>query len=85
MEERKRGRVTALWPGSSVHAVKALSHVRWEDFETKPYDGNEFGWFGNGWTVGEKEQNMKDEAVTWYLDYTEFLDDVKLEDGEKKE
>lgn len=85
LEERKRGRVTALWPGSSVHAVKALSHVRWEDFETKPYDGNEFGWFGNGWTVGEKEQNMKDEAVTWYLDYTEFLDDVKLEDGEKKE
>ncbi|TPR02432.1 Bacterial alpha-L-rhamnosidase family protein [Aspergillus niger] len=43
LQQRKKGRVTALWPGSSLHAIKALEHVRWEDFETTAYDGNEFG------------------------------------------
>lgn len=75
-EERKRGRVTALWPGSSLHALKALSRVRWEDFETRPFDGNPFGWFGNGWIADEKARKMDGEAVTSYLDYTEFLDDI---------
>lgn len=79
-EERKRGRVTALWPGSSLHAVKALRRVRWEDFDIKPYDGNDFGWFGNGWTVGEKGDNIRRENITWYLDQTDFVDDVKLDD-----
>ncbi|PGH05484.1 hypothetical protein AJ79_06791 [Helicocarpus griseus UAMH5409] len=42
MKERKNGRVTALWPGSSLHAVKALSRVRWGNFQTNTYDGNDF-------------------------------------------
>lgn len=84
LAEQKRGRVTALWPGSSLHALKALEKVRWEDYETQPYDGNEFGWFGNGWTVGEKAQTIDQDAVTWYLNKTEFLDDIDLQnDGIK--
>lgn len=80
LEERKRGRVTALWPGSSLHAIKAMRRVRWEDFETKPYDGNEFGWFGNGLTMGEKEQDFQNGAITWYLNNTGFVDDVSSSD-----
>lgn len=30
-EERRRGRVTAIGPGSSLHAVRTLRSVRWED------------------------------------------------------
>ncbi|KNG80187.1 hypothetical protein ANOM_011420 [Aspergillus nomiae NRRL 13137] len=80
LEERKRGPVTALWPGSSLHAVKALKRVRWEDFETKPWDGNEFGWFGNGWTMVEKRPQHEDNAMTWYLDQTGFVDNEELEE-----
>lgn len=82
LEEQKRGRVTALWPGSSLHAVKALRRVRWEDFELKPYDGNDFGWFGNRWTAGEKGDDIRHENISWYLNQTDFVDEVKLDDNE---
>lgn len=36
-------------------------------------DGNDFGWFGNGWTMGEKAQDDNREALTWYLNNTKFL------------
>ncbi|KAL3436128.1 hypothetical protein BDV09DRAFT_203574 [Aspergillus tetrazonus] len=58
LEERKKGRVTTLWPGSSLHCLKALEKVTWEDYELQPYDGNEFGWFGNGWTVAERQEQV---------------------------
>jgi cation diffusion facilitator CzcD-associated flavoprotein CzcO len=47
-------RVTALWPGSSLHAVKALAKPRWEDFEYTYMDGNNLGWLGDGWTEGDR-------------------------------
>lgn len=77
LEERRKARVTALWPGSSLHCLKALEKVRWEDYELQPYDGNEFGWFGNGWTVAEKPGQIDAEAMTSYLDKTSFVDDVE--------
>ncbi|KAL2813206.1 hypothetical protein BDW59DRAFT_178271 [Aspergillus cavernicola] len=77
LEERKKGRVTALWPGSSLHYLKALEKVRWEDFKLQTYNGNEFGWFGNGWMLGERKQQVDGETLTCYLNYTELLDDVK--------
>ncbi|KAE8408281.1 hypothetical protein BDV37DRAFT_296468 [Aspergillus pseudonomiae] len=81
-QAQKRGRVAALWPGSSLHAIRALRRVRWEDFEVSPYDGNDFGWFGNGWTVKEKAPHV-DDGMTPYLDHTGFVDDVQLEDNER--
>ena len=48
-------RVSALWPGSSLHAVKALAKPRWEDFEYTYTNENQFGWFGDGWTRGDRE------------------------------
>lgn len=70
-DKRMRGRVTALWPGSSVHAIHALRHVRWEDYDVEYVDGNPFGWFGNGWTVADRQKDL--EGLTWYLNKTEFL------------
>jgi hypothetical protein len=65
------GEVTALWPGSSVHAVKALEKPRWEDFEFEPVDKNEFGWFGNGETMADRITNP--EGLSWYLNDKNFL------------
>ena len=48
LEERKRGRVTAIWPGSSLHACKVFQTPRFEDYEIQFVDSNVFGWFGNG-------------------------------------
>ncbi|OGE49328.1 hypothetical protein PENARI_c022G06223 [Penicillium arizonense] len=76
LEERKRGRVTALWPGSSLHALKALQKVRWEDYDLHSYDGNDFGWFGNGWVMAEQKHHIDSAALIGYLDRTEFVDEV---------
>lgn len=80
-EECARGKVTALWPGSSLHAVKTLETVRWEDFETQPYDDNDFGWFGNGWTVAERNPTEDMEPLTWYLNNTKILTQPKKMNG----
>ncbi|KAM0438599.1 hypothetical protein ACHAPT_001351 [Fusarium lateritium] len=75
-EERRRGRVTALWPGSSLHAIQTLKNVRWEDFDMRNYDGNDFGWFGNGLTVAEKDPSVEEiESFTYYLSQTNILRD----------
>lgn len=42
------GRVTGLWPGSSLHAVKALESPRWEDWEYTYHNDDETGWLGDG-------------------------------------
>ena len=76
LEQRKKGRVTALWPGSSLHALKVLKKVRWEDYDLNSYDGNEFGWFGNGWTIDEKKDQIDPAALTCYLDGTGFVDGI---------
>ncbi|KAL2794663.1 hypothetical protein BJX66DRAFT_351131 [Aspergillus keveii] len=81
--DRRVGKVTTLWLGSSLHCLKALKRVRWEDYEVQPYDGNEFGWFGNGWTVAEREEEIDAENLTPYLDQTEFLDETDLDVGDK--
>ncbi|KAJ9631215.1 hypothetical protein H2204_008300 [Knufia peltigerae] len=79
-EERMKGRVTALWPGSSIHAVRALEHVRFDDFEMTTVDGNDFGWFGDGWAVAERSGDV--EGLSWYLNGTRFVHEP-LEKGEK--
>ncbi|RBR07511.1 uncharacterized protein FIESC28_10592 [Fusarium coffeatum] len=75
-EEQKRGRITALWPGSSLHCIRTLSNPRWEDFEYKYCDDDEFGWFGNGWTLAEKYVTKEVESLTWYLDDTKIMEKV---------
>ncbi|CAG8381236.1 unnamed protein product [Penicillium salamii] len=81
LEERKSGRVVALWPGSSLHALQALKKVRWEDYDLQSYDGNEFGWFGNGWIFDEQKLQIDGAAITHYLDRTDFLGAVDTKIG----
>ncbi|CAG9981778.1 unnamed protein product [Clonostachys byssicola] len=64
---RKDGRITAMWPGSLVHAWKAYKNPRWEDFEYErlsEVEGNSLAWFGNGLTVSQ----MEGTPSTAYLD-----------------
>ncbi|KAF4969353.1 hypothetical protein FSARC_3428 [Fusarium sarcochroum] len=84
--DQKRSRVTALWPGSSLHCVRTLSNPRWEDFDYKYCDDNEFGWFGNGWTLAEKYVTPDLESLTWYLNDTKIMERVApaLANGEEE-
>jgi hypothetical protein len=46
------GRVSALWPGSSMHYFEALQHPRGDDWNVE-YTGNRFDWLGNGFSQTE--------------------------------
>ncbi|GAB7353351.1 hypothetical protein MBLNU459_g3836t1 [Dothideomycetes sp. NU459] len=43
------GKVSALWPGSTMHYMEAMKDVRFEDWNIK-YEGNRFAWLGNGYS-----------------------------------
>ncbi|PSK43626.1 hypothetical protein B9Z65_7140 [Elsinoe australis] len=45
------GRVNAVWPGSSLHYMKAIETPRWEDFEIKYEHNNPWASLGMGWTL----------------------------------
>ncbi|KAM0185246.1 hypothetical protein ACHAPI_012236 [Fusarium lateritium] len=68
-------RITALWPGSSVHAIRALSEVRWDDYDIEYEGSDDFGWFGNGSTFGDADPtlDLNLEDLTWYINKTDFL------------
>ncbi|KAF7302712.1 hypothetical protein HMN09_00906100 [Mycena chlorophos] len=64
---KEEGRVVALWPGSSLHAVRALQYPRWEDYTYEPLDAshrNRFFFVGSGSTVAE---DAPDGDKAWYL------------------
>ena len=44
-------RISALWPGSILHAMEAWRSPRWEDFEYGHNEENRLRWLGNGWSV----------------------------------
>ncbi|KAF9566936.1 FAD/NAD(P)-binding domain-containing protein [Agrocybe pediades] len=60
------GRVVALYPGSSMHAIRALAHPRWEDFnyEYLHEGNNRFHWLGDGQTVADRDP---DADKAWYM------------------
>ncbi|KAK5169326.1 uncharacterized protein LTR77_005301 [Saxophila tyrrhenica] len=66
------GRVSALWPGSSLHAIKALQNPRWEDFDYTFVDGNGVGWLGDGSTAADWDP---EEDKSYYLGSLEFVKD----------
>ena len=66
------GRVTALWPGSSLHAIKVLENPRWEDFTYTYVDNNPTGWLGNGSTVADNDRKSD---KGYYLTSTTLLSD----------
>ncbi|KAI0690622.1 FAD/NAD-P-binding domain-containing protein [Cytidiella melzeri] len=50
------GRIVALWPGSSLHCMRALRYPRWEDFDYERLDkiNNRLFWLGDGMSYTEK-------------------------------
>ncbi|KAK5746397.1 hypothetical protein LTR17_000777 [Elasticomyces elasticus] len=70
------GRVTALWPGSSLHAIKAMKHPRWEDFEYTYADEDELGWLGDGSTEADWDPKLD---KSYYLTSLESVkNDLRL-------
>jgi len=49
------GKVTALWPGSSLHYLEALLQPRYEDWDFT-YTGNRFSYLGNGFSQTEMDR-----------------------------
>ncbi|TFK42010.1 FAD/NAD-P-binding domain-containing protein [Crucibulum laeve] len=68
---KEEGRVIALWPGSSLHAARALAHPRWEDYNYEPLNGvkNRLHWLGDGHTVADRDAK-RDRA--WYLHEVDY-------------
>ncbi|KAI0337346.1 FAD/NAD-binding domain-containing protein [Trametopsis cervina] len=63
------GKITALWPGSNMHLMRALEQPRFEDFDYTYLDNNStknrFHWLGNGSTVVQDEGTDGERA--WYV------------------
>ena len=75
-KNNETGRVNAVWPGSSLHYIKAIDVVRWEDYDLK-YRGktkegtkdNPYSWLGMGRAVenhaesGDRSPYIKKDAI----------------------
>ena len=48
------GKVTALWPGSTLHYLEMIAELRYEDWSFK-YSGNRFAYLGNGFSQTETD------------------------------
>lgn len=49
------GKVSALWPGSTLHYMEAIAQTRYDDWNFK-YSGNRFAFLGNGYSQTEVDQ-----------------------------
>lgn len=63
------GKIIGLWPGSSLHAMKALEHPRWEDYTYERLEGTcQADWFGNGWTLEDVQRG----DLGYYVDHPDL-------------
>ncbi|KAK6380930.1 hypothetical protein LTS17_005131 [Exophiala oligosperma] len=63
------GKITGLWPGSSLHARATLETPRWEDYEYESIPGHDsLEWLGNGWTIADRERG----DLSFYLDEVDY-------------
>ncbi|KAJ7082439.1 FAD/NAD-P-binding domain-containing protein [Mycena belliarum] len=71
------GTVVGLWPGSGLHAIRALAEPRWEDYEYEALDEtrNRLHWLGAGQTESERTGTGD---LAWYLDAPDFPPIPKL-------
>lgn len=44
------GKVTALWPGSTLHYLQALADIRYDDYHVTYAGANRFSYLGNGFS-----------------------------------
>jgi len=70
--------ITALWPGSTLHYIEALSDIRMEDFDVE-YAGNRFAWLGNGYS-----QTELDQTADWAYYIRDYDDGEWLSRGKRR-
>ncbi|OQE13287.1 hypothetical protein PENFLA_c051G04100 [Penicillium flavigenum] len=58
------GRITALWPGSTLHYMETLAKPRYDDFDVTYASKNRFAYLGNGFS--QHEMNHKVDT-TYYI------------------
>jgi hypothetical protein len=63
-KDRMSGKVTAVWPGSSIHYMELVEQPRWEDFEIEYTNDNPFMFLGDG----RSQREFQKMDVTYYLD-----------------
>jgi hypothetical protein len=63
-DQGRSGRITGLWPGSTLHCLETLRSPRWEDFEFESKAENRLGWLGNGWSTTQ----LGEGDPAWYLE-----------------
>lgn len=73
---KEEGRVVGLWPGSCLHALRALANPRWEDFEYVRLDDqhNRLHWLGNGMTWNEEKMEGNRKCFSSILSRISFTD-----------
>ncbi|KAF2093574.1 FAD/NAD(P)-binding domain-containing protein [Rhizodiscina lignyota] len=71
-------KITALWPGSTLHYMEALMELRLEDYDIE-YEGNRFAWLGNGYS-----QTELDPTADWAYYIREADDDEPLSRGKRR-
>ncbi|KAK9349967.1 hypothetical protein V1523DRAFT_421257 [Lipomyces doorenjongii] len=59
------GRVSGMWPGSSLHFITTLANPRWEDYEYEYVNDNVMAWLGDGFTEAQK---IPEADRAYYLD-----------------
>lgn len=59
----------SIWPGSRLLFFEALSQPRYEDYKISYESDNPFGFFGNGFTLREHDNN----DLSYYLGTAENL------------
>jgi hypothetical protein len=52
-KDRRLNKVTALWPGNTLHFMETLADVLWEDFDITYSTRNRFDYLGNGFSQWE--------------------------------
>ncbi|KHN97490.1 monooxygenase [Metarhizium album ARSEF 1941] len=71
-KKTSRGKITALWPGSSLHYMQVLAEDRWEDYNWT-YKGRRYDYWGNGFSwieqpksdkLGIQERKSRNDMVT---------------------
>jgi hypothetical protein len=68
----RNGKITALWPGSSLHYREVLESNRWEDFSWK-YKRNRFAYWGKGFSQIEAPENAESADLAYYMKIHEPL------------
>ncbi|KAK1765315.1 hypothetical protein QBC33DRAFT_455591 [Phialemonium atrogriseum] len=57
-KDKASGRVTAVWPGSSIHYMEMTRSPRWEDYDIEYVHPNPFMFMGNG--ISQREAKNED-------------------------